>query len=163
MKSALEALQETAQKEYDYKLQCESEQSKLWKKSDEYSNLWCNGYIQQAIDSAIQNRKTSTSVEIMEDSVRAPIQNVSYKCWKMLPLQSHKRGTWNGNARGYYQVPTEEGFIFNLDKVTENLETAGYTVNIVPDAIYRATTKTGKCGYASAIRKINISWNPVSL
>ena len=54
MKTALEALIETAQAEHERELLIEREKDKCRKMSAEYAQLWCNGIIQQEIESAIR-------------------------------------------------------------------------------------------------------------
>ena len=69
MKTALEALIETAQAEHERELLIEREKDKCRKMSAEYAQLWCNGIIQQEIESAVRNRKTSIKITLIEDDV----------------------------------------------------------------------------------------------
>lgn len=160
MKTALEALIETAQAEHERELLIEREKDKYRKMSAEYAQLWCNGIIQQEIESAIRNRQTSIKITLIEDDVHFT-SGVYYECWKMIPSYDFDRGIWNSKARAYFGIPRREGFILHPNEILNILKEAGYNVNIIDGSIEEATSKSGKYSRNHTSRNITISWNPI--
>lgn len=162
MKTAVEALMETAQAERERELLIEAEKEKCRKMSSEYAQLWCDGIIQKEIESAIRDRKTSIRITLIEGSVHFT-SGVRYQCWKMIPSYNFDRGIWNSKAGAYYGIPRREGFVVHPVEITNILEKAGYNVTVIDGSIEEADSRTGKYSTNYASRNITISWNPVRI
>lgn len=160
MKTAMEALMETAQAEHERELLIEREKAKCRKMSAEYAQLWCDGVIQKEIESAIRSRNTSIKITLIESSVHFT-SGVYYECWKMIPSSEFDRGIWNSKARAYFDIPRREGFIVHHSELTNILKEAGYNVHVIDGSIEEADSRTGKYATRRPSRTITISWNPV--
>ena len=104
MKTAMEALLETAQNEHSREIQIVQEKEKCRTLSAQTAEMWCEGIIQKQIEEAIKNRSTSIQITLMLDTV-AFSTGVRYQCWKMIPNNYWDRGIYNPKARGYYLIP----------------------------------------------------------
>lgn len=160
MKTAMEALLETAQSEHNYEMQIAKEEEKCRILSAQNAEMWCEGIIQDRIENAIKNRQTSIQITLMVDTVSFST-GVRYQCWKMIPNNSWDRGIYNSKARGYYCIPKREGFVIHPDEVTNILKEAGYNVKVIDTFVSEATSRTGKYANNISARDITISWNPI--
>ena len=106
--------------------------------------------IQSDIDESIKP-------DLMEDSID------NYLCWKMIPYYTWDRGIWNRNANAYFDIPRREGFIVDIQYLTDILNEAKYAVRVIDSTIKEATSKTGRYADTKRTREITISWNNVDL
>lgn len=160
MKTAMEALLETAQNEHSREIQIVQEKEKCRTLSAQTAEMWCEGIIQKQIEEAIKNRSTSIQITLILDTVTFST-GVRYQCWKMIPNNSWDRGIYNPKARGYYLIPKREGFIIHPNEIVDILKKAGYNIRIVDTTVSEATSRTGKYANPIAARDITISWNPI--
>jgi hypothetical protein len=160
MKTALEALMETSQNEYERLIQIEKEKDQCRDISFNTATMWCEGIIQEKIDRAIQSRCTRTQLTLMSDVVRFK-SGSQYQCWKMIPSNHWDRGIYNSNAKGYYNIPKREGFVVDPLEITDILKEAGYNVRVIDTTVSQATSRTGKYADSIPARDIIISWDPV--
>ena len=155
MKNALEAMLETACVQQNSIINREKKENSLRLASSKYANLWCNGISQEKIDNAIQSGETFIKIILMEDSID------NYLCWKMIPYYTWDRGIWNRNANAYFDIPRREGFIVDIQYLTDILNEAKYAVRVIDSTIKEATSKTGRQDDTKRTREITISWNNV--
>ena len=162
MKTAIEALLETAQCEQELKINNEKANQKCLQMSNFYANFWCDNIIQKKIEKAIKNCETSIEIILIDDYTNETFgSQYHYCCWKMIPSNECFWGIYNSKANGYYNIPREEGFITKLSDLTTILQTAKYNTEISDVIIREATSKTGKYANSTAGKKITISWNSV--
>ena len=158
MKTASKVLEEMAgikqQKE-----QCIIEEQYRYRAvSAETVKLWCNGIIQQEIDTAVKNLTTEIDICLIKSETYFHPFGPRYQCWRMIPSHRWEWGTYNSKAGGYFNIPTREGYVIDPEKIVEFISSFGYEVKMIDISIPVADTKTGASLNEVAGRKITISW-----
>lgn len=158
MKTASKALEEIADIRRQREQLLLEDQYKYYATSSTTVKLWCNGIVQQEIDTAIKNLTTEIDIFLIESETYFRPFGTRYQCWRMIPSHRWEWGTYNSKAGGYFNIPIREGYVIDPEKVVEFISSFGYEVKMIDISIPVADTKTGASRSEVAGKKITISW-----
>ena len=158
MKTVSKVLEEMADIKHQKEQRIHEERYRYCAVSAETVKLWCNGIIQEEIDTAVKNLTTEIDICLIESETYFRPFGTRYQCWRMIPSYRWDWGTYNSKAGGYFNIPMREGYVSDPKKIVEFISSFGYEVKMIDISIPVADTKTGASCSEVAGRKITISW-----